>query len=241
MTPAAGTVTSTVPYAPGKSLDVHAPPGADGVPVVLLWHGSGVDERDVLAPLARQLAGHGMVVVVPDWQSDDPVAGPVQLLASLAYTRRQAAGLGGDSGRIVLAGWSLGANAAAWVALHPDLVDGWAPVAWVGLAGSYDESPFGDDLFAGVGGHPRGPSALLVHGTGDTVVPVRRSEEAADRLRGLARSVRLCPVDTDHAGVVGTGYDPWRRRCVATTDPSRGAARAEVATLVAALASGSAA
>lgn len=231
-------MTSVVPYAPGKALDVHAPAGADGVPVVLLWHGSGVDERDVLAPLARELAGHGIVVVVPDWQSDDPVAGRAQLLASLAFTRHEAAGLGGDARRIVLAGWSLGANAVAWIALHPDLVDGWAPVAWAGLAGSYDESPFGDDLFAGVGSGPQGPSALLVHGTGDTVVPVRRSEEAAERLGGLARSVHLCPVATDHAGVVGTEYDPWRRRCVATADPSREAARAEVAALVAALASG---
>jgi dienelactone hydrolase len=231
-------VTAAVPYAPGKSLDVHAPAGADGVPVVLLWHGSGVDERDVLAPLARELAGHGIVVVVPDWQSDDPVAGPAQLLASLAFTRREAAGSGGDVRRTVVAGWSLGANAVAWLALHPDLVDGWAPVAWVGLAGSYDESPFGDDLFAGVGSRPQELPALLIHGTGDTVVPVRRSQEAAERLRGPARSVRLCPVATDHAGVVGTEYDPWRRRCVATADPSRVAVRAEVAALIAALASG---
>ena len=35
--------------------------------------------------------------------------------------------LGGDPGRIVLAGWSLGANAAADVAEHPDIVGGWHP------------------------------------------------------------------------------------------------------------------
>jgi len=239
--PGTPTVTTTVRYAPGKVLDVHAPVGADGMPVVLLWHGSGVDERDVLAPLAREVAAHGMVVVVPDWQSDG-VEGPAQLLASVTFARREAHGLGGDADRIALAGWSLGANAAAWVALHPALVDGWAPVAWAGLAGSYDESPFGDDLFTGVGTgageHGRWPPALLAHGTRDTVVPVAHSKEASDRLVGLARSLRLLQLATDHAGVVGTEYDPWRRRCVPTTDPSREATRARVATEVAALVAG---
>ena len=37
---------------------------------MLLWHGVGPDERDVLETLAVQTAGYGLTVVVPDWRSD---------------------------------------------------------------------------------------------------------------------------------------------------------------------------
>jgi predicted esterase len=141
--------------------------------------------------------------------------------------------MGGDPGRVVLAGWSLGANAAAWVALHPGAFDGWAPVALVGLAGSYDESPFGGDVIAEAGHDGAGRRAVLVHGTRDTVVPPVRSVTTADHLAGLGWMAGLRMLETDHAGIVGTEYDPWRRRCVPTADTARIATRAAVASLVA--------
>ena len=100
-------------YRPGRLTDVFRLPGSNGAPVVLLWHGSGPDEREVLAPLAAGIARLGPLVLVPDWRSDDPVIGPVELVDSIAFARATAGELGGDPGRIVLAGWSLGANAAA--------------------------------------------------------------------------------------------------------------------------------
>lgn len=230
-------MTRTEAYAPGKVLDVHHPTDGRGVaPVMLLWHGSGPDERDALAPLAAVLAQLGVLVLVPDWQSDDVAVGSRQLLASVEFARTASPDLGGDPARLVLAGWSLGANAAAWVGLHPGAVDGWAPAAVVGLGGSFVGSPFGDEVFAGVDtaeGSARPGRALLVHGTVDNLVPVERSAEVADRLAGLGWTVRLRRVVADHAGVIGTVYDRARGRCVPSDDPARAAALVEVADLVA--------
>jgi len=229
-------VSRTVDYALGKPVDVHVPGGVTGVPVVLLWHGSGPDERDALAPLAGELAARGVLVVVPDWQSDDAAAGVDQLLASIAFARDRSGAFGGDPGRVVVAGWSLGASAAAWVGLHPGAFGGWTPTAVVGLGGSYTESPFGD-VFAGAGaGTDAGRRAVLVHGTADHLVPVEQSAEAAERLVRLGWAARLHRVGTDHAGVIGTVYDRDRRRCVPTEDPVRVGVRARVAGLVAATA-----
>jgi acetyl esterase/lipase len=189
--------------------------------VVLLWHGSGPDEREVLAPLAAGIARLGPLVLVPDWRSDDPVVGPVELLDSITFTRATAGELGGDPGRIVLAGWSLGANAAAAVAERPDIADGWHPSGLVGLAGSYDESPFDGRPGAGdpVGG--AGRPALVAHGTEDPVVPPAGSVAAAARLAEAGWRVVLRQVATDHAGIIGTEYNPWRKHCVPTADPGR--------------------
>ena len=219
-------------YAPGKLLDVHAAAGAVGRPVVLLWHGSGPDERDVLADLARGVAARGPVVLVPDWQSDDPGAGAAQLLASIDFARVRGPSLGGDPDHVVLAGWSLGAAAVASVALHPGLVGGWTPVALVGLAGAYDESPFGGEPFDGADAG-RGGRALLLHGSADTVVPPRHLTRVARSFGALGWEIDGRTLATDHAGIVGTEYDPWRRRCVTTRDATRLAAGARVAELIA--------
>ncbi|MFY9671155.1 MAG: hypothetical protein WBF20_07050, partial [Trebonia sp.] len=99
-----------VPYGPGKLLDIYRPDSSPGpLPTVLLWHGVGPDERDVLATLATAVAGYSLTVVVPDWRSDAPDGGGAHLLASLAFTRERAAALGGiGEDAIVLAGWSRG-------------------------------------------------------------------------------------------------------------------------------------
>ena len=230
-------VRSTDSYRPGRGIEVLRPTGACRVPVALLWHGSGPDERDALVPLASVLASHGALALVPDWRSDDPVVGADELLASIAFTLEAAAGLGGDPDRVVLVGWSLGASAAADIALHPDISDGWQPAALVGLGGGYDRA-----LFAGHGASPldvdgqvRGPgrTALLVHGTSDTVVPPDRSVVGTAALDAAGWNATLRHVGTDHAGVIGTVYDRAVRRCVPVDDPDRLAALALVASEVA--------
>ena len=225
-------------YRPGRLADVFRPPGSVGAPVVLLWHGSGSDEREVLAPLAAGIARHGPLVLVPDWRSDDPVIGPVELVDSITFARSTAGELGGDPGRIVLAGWSLGANAAAAVAERPAIVDGWHPSGLVGLAGSYDGSPFDGRPAAGdpVGG--AGRPALVAHGTEDPVVAPAGSVAGAGRLAEAGWRVVLRQLDTDHAGIIGTEYNPWRKRCAPTTDPVRLAMLEVVAGAVAAVALG---
>ena len=74
--------------ASGKLLDVHRPADTpETTPTVLLWHGRGPDERDVLAPLAREAAALGLTVVVPDWRPDAPDGGWGHLLASVRFVR----------------------------------------------------------------------------------------------------------------------------------------------------------
>ncbi|KOG42745.1 hypothetical protein ADK74_16250 [Streptomyces decoyicus] len=212
-------------------MDVHRPAGASetsgaagasgATPTVLLWHGIGPDERDVLEPLARTTAALGVLVLVPDWRSDAADGGRAHLLESLAFVRKEAGGLGGDGESFVLAGWSAGAGAALGVALRPESVEGWRPTAMVGLAGRYDlparttgTAPL-DDLAAG---RDPGVPVHLVHGSRDAVVDAHRSRDLAEALRAAAgRVVTLQEPDTDHAGVIMTAYDPAADRCVPTT------------------------
>ncbi|UKY50717.1 alpha/beta hydrolase [Streptomyces inhibens] len=209
-------------YGPsGKQLDVYRPAGAPGpVPTVLLWHGIGPDERDVLEPLARTAAARGLLVLVPDWRSDPADGARAQLLESLAFARKEAGGLGGDGESFVLAGWSAGAPAALGVALRPEVADGRRPKAVVGVAGRYDLPAFTSggvalaDLAAGL--DPAVP-VHLVHGSRDTIVDAGHSRDLAEALRAAGREVTLRETGTDHAGVIMTEYDPAVNRCRPTT------------------------
>ncbi|MFF4291344.1 alpha/beta hydrolase [Streptomyces sp. NPDC001633] len=243
-TPDTGTTVETesgLVYGPdGKQLDVHRPAGAAGpLPTVLLWHGIGPDERDVLEPLARTAAARGLLVLVPDWRSDAADGGRSQLLESLAFARKEAGGLGGNGESFVLAGWSAGAGAALGVALRPEVAEEWRPKAVVGVAGRYDlparttgSAPLAD-LAAG-----RDPAVPvhLVHGSRDPIVAPRYSRDLAEALRAAGHPVTLQEPDTDHAGVIMTAYDPTTDRCVPTNDGSAVAAGHLVAGVLAAAA-----
>ncbi|MEU7434674.1 alpha/beta hydrolase [Streptomyces sioyaensis] len=225
MAPDMGMAVETVRgliYGPsGKQLDVYRPTGASSgpAPTVLLWHGIGPDERDVLEPLARTAAERGLLVLVPDWRSDAADGGRAHLLESLAFARKEAGGLGGDGESCVLAGWSAGAGTALGVALRPEIADGWRPRAVVGVAGRYDlparttgTAPLAD---LGAGRAPAVP-VHLVHGSRDTVLAARYSHHLAEALRAAGRAVTLQEPETDHAGVIMAEYDPAADRCVPT-------------------------
>ncbi|MFI1161610.1 alpha/beta hydrolase [Streptomyces sioyaensis] len=209
-------------YGPsGKQLDVYRPAGTSGpAPTVLLWHGIGPDERDVMEPLARTAAERGLLVLAPDWRSDAADGGRAHLLESLAFARKEAGGLGGDGESCVLAGWSAGAGTALGVALRPEIADGWRPRAVVGAAGRYDlparttgTAPLAD-LAAG---RDPGVPVHLVHGSRDAVLDAHHSRDLAEVLRAAGRAVTLQEPETDHAGMIMTEYDPAADRCVPTT------------------------
>ncbi|MFJ1751706.1 alpha/beta hydrolase [Kitasatospora sp. NPDC088134] len=226
--------TTVLRYGPeARPADLHRPAGAaDGRPVVLLWHGRGPDERDVLAPLARAAAALGVRVLVPDWRPDAPDGGRSQLLDSAAHARELAAGA-----RLVLAGWSLGAKAAVGAALNPAGFAGWRPDAVVAFAGSYatpapstGTAPL-DDLPAAARDLP----VHLLHGSADTVVDPARTRELHAALLAHGHPATLTEPATDHAGVIGTAYSPTAARCLPTTAPhAREALRRTAETLAAA-------
>ncbi|MGK5629358.1 alpha/beta hydrolase [Streptomyces sp. URMC 123] len=221
-------VTCTLVHGPhDKPIDVYRPdpvdptdraadgPPAAAPPAVLLWHGLGPDERDILAPLAREVARLGLPVFVPDWRSDAPDSGRAHLLGSLAHVREHAAEYGADPDRIVLAGWSAGAPAAVGVALRPDLFDGWRPAAVVGIASRYDltarttgSCPLSDLATTAAAPVP----VHLVHGTADTLLEVRYSREFLAALRERGWPAELAEPDTDHAGAIMGEFDPALNR-----------------------------
>ena len=112
------------PYGDGpeERLDVYRPTGAEPLPTVVWIHGGGWigGSKEELANWCRLIAGQGFAVVpvgyslAPARRYPTPVR---QALAALAHLQANAARLGVDAERIVLAGDSAGAQIAAQVAL----------------------------------------------------------------------------------------------------------------------------
>ena len=174
-----------------------------------------------LRDAAREVTLLGGLCLVPDWQSDDSAEGPRNLLESLSFAQSHVARFGGDPGRISLGGWSLGANAAADLVLHPEIAGGWLPNAFVGLAGGYGKSPFSHgEVIDRVTNHGAVP-VLLMHGSRDEVVPPSHSTRFYETLHRWDWPAALRDVNADHAGILGTRYDADLVRCIGSTEPDR--------------------
>lgn len=191
-----------VEYTHGQLADVYR---AAAPVTVLLWHGSGANDRGALAGLARAIAGPANVVV-PDLRTSETSQAKEDLEASVDFSR----GLGT---RLIVAGWSHGGTAAAELACSPSAEIS----AFVGLAGNYSvrgpltgESPI---ELVQRGRTPRSP-AWLIHGTQDLVVPtaVSRAMEAA--LKEASSPVVMHELETDHAGVILASFVAEAGRCV---------------------------
>lgn len=116
----------------GAPLDVYAPTGVEGGPVVVLFHGGGVTRSWGPYPLlGRAMAGLGAVVFVPDWQTAggelpaDPNKARDALFVlmdgascAVSYALAHAADYGADPERLVLFGHSAGAMTASVVGLR---------------------------------------------------------------------------------------------------------------------------
>lgn len=117
--------SADLPGAYPALLDVYAPDGARDLPMVVMFHGGGVDKRDLQYPLiAGELAARGMVVVVPNHgpldgvvPTDDPVGTVVSYMdgaaCAMSYAVAHGSEWGADPTRIVLFGHSGGANTAS--------------------------------------------------------------------------------------------------------------------------------
>ncbi|OBF33619.1 esterase [Mycobacterium sp. ACS1612] len=209
----------TLQYAPGRAVDVIGEAGA----VVLMWHGAQTDARTTMRPLAELVAGHGLTVVVPDWDSHAPDGGRADLVGSLEFVRERA-----DVDRLLLVGWSLGGAAAAGVAINAGQFDV-AVAHTVCLAGAFiARSPItGAPLPTQL---PNNPSPFtLLHGAADDVVPVEVSRSFAAKLRDSGWPVEYVELAADHGAIAGATYDRAGDRYLPSDDPAVLAVAADVA------------
>jgi dienelactone hydrolase len=199
----------TVEYAPGRLVDLIGDPAHRAV---LLWHGQQADARAAVRPLAELVAGHGLFVLAPDWNSHADDGGRADLLRSLAFARARAAA----PDEMVLVGWSLGGAAAAGLAIHAHRYRV-RFARTVCLAGAFmvpdpiTGKPPGAEVPADADRCP----LCLMHGVDDDAVPVQASRDFAAALQRDDWPVELVELAADHGSIAGAGYDRAAGRYVA--------------------------
>lgn len=192
----------TIEYAPGRFADLFGDPAHF---TVLLWHGMQTDARAAVRPLADSLAGHGLAVVVPDWNSHADDSGRGDLLRSVDFTLERAE----NPARLALVGWSLGGVAAAALTIEAARFDV-HPAHTVCLAGAFmipdpiSRRVVTDEVSADRVGAP----FTLLHGLRDDIVPVAASRAFAAGLRRVGWPVELVEMAADHGSIAGADYDP---------------------------------
>jgi pimeloyl-ACP methyl ester carboxylesterase len=219
-------VVQTLEYAPGRPVDLIGDVG----PAVLMWHGAQTDARNAMRPLAEVVAGHGLTVVVPDWDSHAADGGRGDLLGSVEFARERV-----GSGGLILVGWSLGGAAAAGLAISAGRLN--VPVAHaVCLAGAFTaRNPITGAPLPAKFPAQRSPFTLL-HGAADDVVPVDVSRSFAQTLEKNEWPFEYVELAADHGSIAGAVYDPGLDRYCAAEDSKVLAVAADVAGRIAAVA-----
>ncbi len=219
----------TVEYAPGRLTDVFGDPTQ---PTVLLWHGMQSDARATVTTLARLIAGRGLAVVAPDWDSQADDNGRDDLLRSARFAQQRRSRADG----LVVVGWSMGGLAAAGLTVDADRLDVRVRHT-VCLAGAFMATdPISGDVPARrLAGEDRSPFTLL-HGVADDVVPVAASHDFAGELRRHGWPVEMVEINADHASIAGAAYDPVAGRYSAADDAETLAVALDVASRISAVA-----
>ncbi|KUI22681.1 esterase [Mycobacterium sp. GA-1285] len=208
----------TVEYSPGRSADVFGDPAQ---PTVLMWHGAQTDSRAAMRPLADRVHGHGLAVVLADWDSHADDRGRADLLASATHARERA----GDA-PLVVVGWSMGGLAAAGLTIHARQFD---VVHTVCLAGAFmvPDPVSGTSLPASLDGKP--VAFTLLHGAHDDVIPVEASQEFASTLERNGWPVSVAVLEADHGSIAGATYDAAADRYSPASDEVSLAVASDVA------------
>ena len=105
-------------------LDVYAPAGVTGAPIVVSIHGGALREGDKAQQefVGQRLAAAGFVTVVINYRLSPSVTHPAHVqdaAHAVAFTRTHARDFGGDPSRLFVIGHSAGAYLAALLALDP--------------------------------------------------------------------------------------------------------------------------
>jgi acetyl esterase/lipase len=213
--------------------DVLTPTSAAGAPIVVALPGApgGPGGRSALVHLATALAADGIVVVLADYRANDTGGGFPETLddaaCAVAFAQARGAEFGGDPGRIILVGHSLGATVTIlatlgdWSARGSDCLHpvGVRPAAIVPIGGVVTADPRNENYVELLGGTPaEQPDAWaafdgmsLVDGSdvGVIVRLVNGSREAADVLsenERFATVLAAAGVDAATATIEGASH-----------------------------------
>jgi len=239
-------VAEGVPYGslPAQRLDVYAPPGAAGAPVVVFFYGGSWrnGSRGDYAFVGAALAGRGIVTMVADYRRYPEAVYPAFVADSaqaVAWALAHAGDYGGDPRRVFVAGHSAGAYNAAMVALDARWLracgrDPSELAGWVGMAGPYEFLPLTSRALQQVFPYPDTPAdtqplahvsadappTLLLAGRADTTVDPRRNTDGLAAALGRAGvPVRLIDYPRlGHGMLVGALARPLRWRAPVLDD-----------------------
>lgn len=237
LAPAEVRVHKDLPYASGTQqvADIYQP-NIDGLrPVVVFFYGGGwrSGSKDRVAFLGAALARQGFLTVIPEFRHF-PNGSLSDILSdnanAVAWTIAHAETFGGDPKRVVVAGHSSGAWAAAMLGLDSTWLEhaGSNPAALagvIGLSGPYTVSSLtetvDEEVFAGsdptlqpinhaAGSHP---AMLLLTGADDQDVMPSSTVALAERLKtaGDNAEVRIYP-GLGHDGTLLSIGTPFARR-----------------------------
>ena len=112
-------------YADNKDkFDVFMPPAAMDAPVVVYFHGGGLQNgaKAIGEGLARQLTARGIGVVSANYRLSQTVMHPAHMedaTAAFVWTKQHIGTYGGDPNRVFVAGHSAGAYLAALMSIDP--------------------------------------------------------------------------------------------------------------------------
>jgi acetyl esterase/lipase len=231
---------SDLPYGPlpRQKLDLYVPrnPRPDGKAAIFFYGGSwdsGAKEDYLF--VAQALASRGITVIIPDYRLYPEVRFPAFLDDAAQATRWAGERVGLP--KLFVAGHSAGAHIASMLAADtPYLaragVDRMAMAGFIGLSGPYDFLPLKSakliDIFGGADrpeieaityARAALPRALLIHGTADTTVYPRNSENLASAWRRAGAPVELKLYDgVGHIDVVAAFSDLLRQRAATRDD-----------------------
>lgn len=213
------------PYGSGErnKLNIWVPTGTkktDKLPVLVFLYGGGwySGARDDYGFAGRAFAKQGFIVVIPDYRIVPEGHWPDFLqdsAAAVAWTAAHIGDYGGDPERIALSGHSAGAYNAVMLALDPQWMKAAGSDASVirgvaALSGPYDFVPLEKGGRADVAmGDIRpieqtqpisfvradAPPLWLGHGTADTVVRVRNSQNLAAAMHKVGGAATLRTYD----------------------------------------------
>jgi acetyl esterase/lipase len=223
---------------PRQKLDLYVPetPRADGKAVIFFYGGSWDSgaKGDYLF-VGQALAARGITTIIPDYRLYPEVRFP-SFLEDAALATRWAGDRVGLP-KLFVMGHSAGAHIASMLAAHtPYLVqagvDRMKMAGVIGLSGPYDFLPLKSakliDIFGGADrpeieaitfARAPLPPALLIHGTADTTVYPRNSENLAAAWRRAGAPVELkLYADVGHIDVVAAFADLLHKRATTRED-----------------------